>query len=240
MSEQQPEPEYTEQQKAFIREGLGPNPTAEEIAAHLDAQHEEDTHPRNGRWGIPEQAEHAGVHLMLKQIIGIIGDDPDREGLVDTPNRVIQSWAEIFSGYTIDIGEMMTQFSSESYQEMVILEGIEFHSTCEHHMLPFHGKAWVAYVPSVKIVGISKLARLVEAFSRRLQNQERLTMQITEALDDYLDPLGSACVIKAHHMCMGCRGVKQPRAVMTTCSLEGVFKEDPQTRMEFLSFVNGR
>ena len=222
----EPEPEYTEQQLAYIREGLGPNPTDEEIRVHLDTQYDEDTHPRKGRWGIVEQAEHAGVHLMLKEIIGIIGDDPEREGLLDTPNRVIQSWAELYSGYIVNIGEM-------------ILEGIEFTSHCEHHMIPFYGTAWVAYIPHKKIVGISKLARLVEAYSKRLQNQERMTMQITEALDDHLDPMGSACVVKARHMCMTCRGVKQPHALMTTSSLTGAFKEDAQTRMEFLSFVNG-
>ena len=238
---EEPEPEYTDQQKGYIREGLGPNPTDEEIMAHITKGCEDATHPRiAGKWGMYEQSESAGVHLMLKEIIGLIGDDPEREGLIETPERVMRSWVEIFAGYEMDIELMMTSFESESYEEMIILEGIEFSSTCEHHMLPFHGQAWVAYIPHTHIVGISKLVRLVEAFSKRLQNQERLTMQITEALDDYLDPKGSACVIKAHHMCMGCRGVKQPHAIMTTSSLTGAFKEDPQTRMEFLSFVNGR
>lgn len=209
----------------------------EEIARRLIEQNEVD--PRTSpRWTMIQEAEEKLMHQYFKDFFEIIGDDPDREGLKETPDRVIRSWMELYSGYATDIALLLTQFDSEQYSQMVILEGIEFQSMCEHHILPFYGKAWVAYIPDTKIVGISKLVRLVTAFSKRLQNQERLSRQIVEALDGYLEPLGSACVVRAHHMCMSCRGVKQPSAIMTTSHLTGAFMEDPQTRSEFMSFVN--
>jgi GTP cyclohydrolase I len=227
-----------EQIEARIRDGIPLDATDEEIGRLISDSLEEECVKGGHRDTIAYRAEENGAVDLVRCLIEAIGEDPTREGLLDTPDRVIRSWMEIYSGYEVDIGVMLTQFDSEAYDEMIVLEGIEFFSMCEHHMLPFHGRAWVAYVPDKKIVGISKLARLVDAFARRLQNQERITMQVTEALDDYLDPKGSACVVKAHHMCMGCRGVKQPRALMTTSSLTGCFKEDNQTRLEFLSFVN--
>jgi GTP cyclohydrolase I len=220
-----------------IRDGIPPDATDEEIARILMEGMEVD--PRTGpKWTIIQQAEEQQLPQAIRDFICLVGDDPDREGLVDTPDRVIRSWRELYAGYDVDLGLLFTQFDSEQYSEMIILEGIEFQSMCEHHILPFFGKAWVAYIPDEKVVGISKLVRVVEAFSKRLQNQERITNQVTEALEQYLSPLGAACVLKGHHMCMGCRGVRQPGTVMTTSSLTGAFKEDPQTRMEFMSFVS--
>lgn len=178
---------------------------------------------------------------LVKEIICLIGDDPYREGLKDTPKRVVQSYAELFSGYQCsesDMEKMLTTFEPESYDEMVMLRGIDFHSTCEHHLLTFFGTAAVAYIPNEKLVGISKLARMVEAFSRRLTNQERIAEQVTTYLDKFLEPLGSACVLKGHHLCMGCRGVKQPNAEMITSKLTGKFKEDATVRKEFFDLVN--
>jgi GTP cyclohydrolase I len=221
----------------FIRDGIPEDATPEEQARILMGFTETD--PRTSpKWTIVEQAEEQGLDRAIRHMITLVGDDPEREGLLDTPDRVIRSWRELYAGYDTDVGLLFTQFDSEEYSEMIILEGIEFQSMCEHHMLPFYGQAWVAYIPNEKVVGISKLVRVVEAFSKRLQNQERITSQVTEALETYLKPLGAACVLKGHHMCMGCRGVRQPSTVMTTSSLTGAFKADAQTRNEFLSFVN--
>lgn len=231
-------PDEPSEESIRKRDGIPPDASDEELARFLFAQNEVD--PRSNPWTVIQKADNAGMADYIKTLIDIVGDDPEREGLAETPDRVIRSWRELYSGYGVDIGLLFTTFDADQYNEMIILEGIEFQSMCEHHMLPFIGKAWVAYIPDEKIVGISKLARLVEAFSKRLQNQERITMQVTEALDKYLSPAGSACVLKGQHMCMGCRGVKQPHAVMTTSSLTGVFQTDGQTRSEFLSFVNAR
>ena len=222
-----------------MRRAMAGNAYMDEYNEDSQSSSDEYDPKKEGRWTIYDMADSRGIQLSIQEIISTIGDDPKREGLLDTPDRVLRSWNEIYSGYTVDIGVMMTQFESEGYDEMIVLGGIEFTSICEHHMLPFHGKAWVAYIPQEKIVGVSKLSRLVDAYARRLQNQERITMQVTAALDLYLRPLGSACVLKAHHHCMGCRGVKQPHAVMTTSSLTGVFKDVSQTRLEFLTYVNG-
>ena len=172
------------------------------------------------------------IHILLE----FIGEDPDREGLRETPKRVIDSYAELFSGYHIDPASVLKTFEDGACDEMVVLKGINFSSMCEHHMLPFLGVAHIGYVPDKRIVGISKLARLLEVFSRRLQVQERLTVQVTKALDEHLKPLGSACVIEATHLCMVCRGV-QKTATMVTSSLTGVFRDEPSARAEFLSIV---
>jgi len=185
---------------------------------------------------IPPHLEE--VKLALRTILKTIGEDPDREGLLDTPDRVIRSWAEIFAGYHLSPEDILaTTFEEvEGYDEMVLLKDIPFHSTCEHHMLPFTGKAHVAYLPSRKVVGLSKLARLVDCYARRLQIQERLTRQVVQALMDYLQPRGAAVVIEAAHGCMVCRGVKKEGASMVTSSYEGAMR-DPQIRAEFLSLI---
>jgi len=175
---------------------------------------------------VPLDPEGA-VRCLLK----FIGEDPGREGLKDTPSRVLRSYSELFSGYFQDPASVIRTFEDGTCDEMVILRGSEMWSMCEHHMLPFFGQAHVAYVPDRKIIGISKLARLVEIYSRRLQVQERLTTQITAALDEHLKPRGSACVIEATHLCMACRGVRKS-TTMITSSLTGVFRQ-PEVRAEF-------
>lgn len=174
----------------------------------------------------------------IEEIILKIGDDPAREGLLDTPNRVIKSWQELFSGYMKEPGEILARdFDGYGYDQMVILRDIEIYSTCEHHMLPFFGRAHVAYLPSDRVVGLSKLARLVDCFSRRLQIQEKLTMQIANAIEEHLNPLGVGVIIEAKHMCMIARGIGKQNSVMTTSCLLGKFRE-PAVRSEFLTLIN--
>ena len=172
----------------------------------------------------------------LKQILKFIGDDPEREGLLETPNRIIRSWSRLYGGYHRNVESIMKTFEEDSSDQMVILKDIEFYSTCEHHMLPFFGKAHIAYIPDGKVVGISKLARILEIFSRRLQIQERLTGEITEALMEHLKPLGAACMIEAQHFCMVSRGVEKQNSIMVTSSLKGVFS-DPDVKAEFFQLI---
>jgi len=167
-----------------------------------------------------------------------VGEDVKREGLIDTPSRVVKSWGKLYGGYKEDPTKILaTTFAEGSCDEMVILKSIEIYSTCEHHMLPFFGKCHIGYLPDKKVVGVSKLARLMECFSRRLQIQERLCQQITKAMDDCLRPRGSACVIEAQHFCMTSRGVEKQNSIMVTSSLTGVFRESKETRQEFLSII---
>ena len=168
-------------------------------------------------------------------------DGPLREGLLDTPKRVIDAYEELYQGYTIDADELLdATFNAEGYDGIVLLRDIEFHSTCEHHMLPFNGSAHVAYIPVEKIVGISKLARLVELHSLRLQNQERITKSIADDLERVLRPLGCAVIIEAKHGCMQCRGVKKQNSVMTTSTMKGVFFEKSEARVELLQLINNK
>lgn len=180
---------------------------------------------------------------VVRLILHGIGEDPDREGLVETPSRVVKSWDQLFSGYTYktdeDVSKVLKVFEDGACREMVILRDIDFVSMCEHHMLPFIGKAHIGYLPAGRIVGISKLARLLEVYSRRLQVQERLTEQVTSAIMKHLQPRGAACVIEAHHQCMSCRGVLKQGTTMVTSSLSGDFLES-ETRAEFFSLIKGR
>jgi len=174
----------------------------------------------------------------ITEMLYAIGEDPCREGLKDTPKRVVKSWSTIFGGYSQDPESILgTTFSSDSYSQMIILKDIEMFSTCEHHMLPFVGKAHIAYIPSSKVVGISKLARLVECFSRRLQIQERLTDQIADALHEHTDCLGVGVMIESKHFCMVARGVSKQNSLMVTTALRGNFKDDQKVREEFLSLI---
>ena len=180
-----------------------------------------------------EQAMHA-VSTLLKYIEG----DNDREGLIDTPKRVVQSFEEIYSGYDMDPAEVLSStFNGEGYDGIVLLRDIEFHSTCEHHLQPFTGRAHVAYIPTDRIVGISKLARIVELHARRLQNQERITKGVADDLEEHLNPLGAAVIIEAAHGCMQCRGVKKQNAVMTTSAMRGVFFEKNEARSELMQLI---
>lgn len=172
-------------------------------------------------------------------LLRFIGEDPEREGLRETPDRVLRSYQEMFSGYGKSPEEVMKMFEDGACDEIVLLRDVAFWSHCEHHLLPFHGVAHIAYVPDGKIIGLSKLARLLEIYSRRLQVQERLTTQVTQALMDHLKPRGAACVVEATHLCMSCRGVKQSTARMVTSSLLGCFRDDPSSRSELLSLIHG-
>lgn len=194
---------------------------------------------------IPESGELNMREIEAKEafnkvqwLIDFIGDDPDREGLKDTPQRVIRSFNELYGGYQVDVPSLFTTFSEcENYDQMVTLKDIEFFSTCEHHMLPFFGKAHIAYLPDKKVIGVSKLARILDAFAARLQIQERIGQQVTDAIMKHLEPLGVACVIEAQHFCMKARGVKKLNSIMVTSSLTGCFKDEPSTRSEFMQFI---
>ena len=181
-----------------------------------------------------EQAEDA-----IRTLLRWAGDDPDREGLQDTPSRVVRSYEEIFKGYEADPVEILERTFEETdgYDEMVLLRDIRFESHCEHHMAPIIGKAHVAYLPGRRVVGISKLARLVEAYAKRLQIQEKMTAQIANAIRNVLQPSGVAVVIEASHQCMTTRGIHKPGALMVTSRMLGAFRDNPATRREFLAMI---
>ena len=174
---------------------------------------------------------------LIEQLIQIIGEDPKREGLIETPKRVASSYKKLFGGYSEDPKKLIKVFDNEGYDEMIIAKDIDFYSTCEHHMIPFIGRAYIGYIPDDKIIGLSKLPRLVEIFSRRLQNQERLTKQIADALNDMLNPRGVGVVIKAEHLCMKARGVEKQNCIISTSSFTGLFKKNTDTRSEFLNLI---
>jgi len=180
--------------------------------------------------GFPAEA---AAEQAVATLLRFIGEEPERDGLRDTPARVVKAWREMTAGYDDDPAEILSRTFEESSDEMIILRGISFFSTCEHHMLPFYGQAVVGYLPG-KVVGISKLARLVTCFARRLQIQERMTRQIAEAIETHLDARGVGVVLRAHHLCMGCRGVRQEETEMVTSSMLGTLRSDPTTRGEFL------
>ncbi len=182
-----------------------------------------------------EEAE-AAVRTLLRWAC----DDPEREGLRDTPKRVADAYEEFFVGYSVDPVELLARSFEETdgYDEMVVLRDIRFESHCEHHMAPIIGRAHIAYLPDRRVVGISKLARVLEAFSKRLQIQERLTAQVANSIQDVLRPKGVAVVIDATHQCMTTRGVHRPGVTMVTSHMLGAFRTDPSTRREFLAIIN--
>jgi GTP cyclohydrolase I len=177
------------------------------------------------------------IERAVRDILDAVGEDPDREGLLKTPNRVARAYAELMAGLKEDPRSHLKTVFNERYDEVVLLRDIEFHSLCEHHLLPFTGRAHVAYLPDGKVVGLSKLARLVEGYARRPQVQERLTTQIADALMEELNPIGAACVIEATHTCMTIRGAKKPGSTMVTSALRGIFKENPSSRAEILTLM---
>lgn len=169
----------------------------------------------------------------VSTLLRFVGEDPRRDGLIDTPERVVRAWREMTAGYDEDPAEILSRTFEESSDELIILRGISFYSTCEHHLLPFYGEAAVGYLPG-KVVGISKLSRLVSCFARRLQIQERMTRQIAEALQTHLEARGVGVILRAHHLCMGCRGVRQQDTDMVTSAMLGTLRTDATSRSEFL------
>ena len=194
-----------------------------------------------------ERSEHVqpapsqdSIEAAYRDILTFVGDDPNREGLLRTPHRVAEAMKFLTRGYGQDVGKILNgAVFQEEYDDMVIVKDIEFYSLCEHHLLPFFGKAHVAYIPNGKIVGLSKIPRLVDMFARRLQVQERLTKEIAEALEDALSPRGVAVVVEGMHMCMMMRGVEKQQASMITSHVRGVFRDDHRSRQEFMAHVKG-
>jgi GTP cyclohydrolase I len=194
---------------------------------------------RNGKARV--EKDFRKLEDAVRVILRHIGEDPDREGLKLTPTRVAKAYEFLTSGYAKDPKDAINGalFAEEQYQEIILCKDLDFYSLCEHHMLPFMGKAHVAYLPNRKIVGLSKLARMVEIFARRLQVQERLTTQIAQTIMSEIDPLGVAVVLEAEHMCMRMRGVEKQNSYVTTSAMLGVFRTNQETRQEFMQLLRG-
>jgi len=184
---------------------------------------------------------HAALERLVRDLLKEIGEDPAREGLERTPARVAKAYRYLTSGYGQDVHDVLNgALFTEEYDEMVVVKDIDFASLCEHHLLPFVGRCHIAYMPSRKIVGLSKIARLVEMFSRRLQVQERLTTQIAQTINDVLQPRGVAVVMEALHLCMIMRGVEKQNSKAVTSAMLGAFRENPETRAEFMELIKSR
>jgi GTP cyclohydrolase I len=192
---------------------------------------------------VPVESEWTGSRLTraVEDILSAVGEDPERQGLLDTPKRVAKMYEEILSGYTTDpVSVLNGALFDVDYDEMVVVKDIEFHSMCEHHMLPFTGSASVGYLPDGKVVGLSKIPRLVDMFARRLQVQERMTQQVANTILTLVRPKGVGVIVEASHMCSVMRGVRKEDASMVTSAMLGAFRTSPSTREEFLSHVRGR
>src|SRR5579875_2222764 len=189
---------------------------------------------------IPPRPTRAEAEEAVRVLLRWAGDDPRREGLLDTPARVVRSYEEFFAGYAQNPHDILARTFAEvqGYDEMIVLKDIRFESYCEHHMVPIIGRAHVAYLPNKRVVGISKLARLVDAFAKRLQIQEKMTAQIADTLNEVLQPLGVGVILEAAHQCMSTRGVHKAGVAMVTSRMLGTFRTDASTRREFLSIVN--
>ena len=186
------------------------------------------------------QVDRVRLEAAVRELIEAIGEDPEREGLLETPRRVAKIYEQIFEGLLVDPREHLRVGFQEGHEEMVILRDIPFYSICEHHLLPFHGIAHVGYIPAGRVVGVSKMARAVEAFAKRPQLQERLTSQIADSIMECLNPQGVAVVIEAEHLCMTMRGVRKPGSRVVTSAMRGCFRRSSVTRSEFLSLVGGK
>lgn len=192
-------------------------------------------HTRTGR-----QVNQEKIQEAVRLLLAAVGEDPEREGLLDTPRRVADMYAEVFSGLREDPARHLDVTFQEEHEEMVIVKDIPFHSFCEHHLVPFRGRAHVVYIPrGGRVVGLSKLARVVDGYARRPQLQERLTSQVADALAGKLDPHGAMVVVEAEHMCMTVRGVKKPGALTVTSAVRGLFAHNASTRAEAMWLING-
>ena len=182
------------------------------------------------------------VEAAVRELLAAVGEDPDRDGLLNTPSRVARMFTEIFSGIGHDPGEVLAVTFEADHDEMVLVKDIPFASVCEHHLVPFIGKAHVAYIPNEdgRITGLSKLARLVDGFARRAQVQERMTSQIADTLTRVLEPRGVLVVLEAEHLCMAMRGVKKPGSTTVTSAVRGLFRDDARTRAEAMAFIHGK
>jgi GTP cyclohydrolase I len=184
--------------------------------------------------------DHARIEAAVREILEAVGEDPDREGLQETPARVARMYEEMFGGMRKDPAAPLQKKFTEKYDEMVLVKDIRFESMCEHHLLPFYGKVHIAYLPNGKIVGLSKLARVVEVLSRRPQVQERMTEDLADLVMQELDAKGVGVVVEASHTCMAIRGVRKANAICTTSAMRGGFKDHPATRSEFMALIHGR
>ncbi len=218
----------------------GANAATPKIAKVLETRPDRNTHEGQAVKLNPPTADEVNEDMMAAvrtMLIGV-GEDPDREGLLKTPKRVAEAMRFLTSGYTQSLEDLLNgAIFNEGHNEMVLVRDITFFSLCEHHMLPFMGKAHVAYIPNQKVVGLSKLARIVEMYSRRLQVQERLTRQVAEAVQEILEPQGVAVVMEATHMCMTMRGVQKPGSWTVTSAMLGSFQDDQKTREEYLNLI---
>jgi GTP cyclohydrolase IA len=183
--------------------------------------------------------DHRRIERAVREILEAVGEDPDREGLSETPARVARMYAEMFAGLRADPREPLKKTFSQKYEEMVVVKDIDFESMCEHHLLPFRGKAHIAYLPNGKIVGLSKLARVVEAVSRRPQVQERMTEELADLIEDELDARGVGVILEASHSCMTIRGVRKASSICTTSAMRGGFRANSSTRSELMALVYG-
>uniref|UniRef100_UPI001C54C5BE GTP cyclohydrolase I FolE n=1 Tax=Roseimaritima multifibrata TaxID=1930274 RepID=UPI001C54C5BE len=187
---------------------------------------------------VPQGVDLKRIEKAVREILDAVGEDPDREGLLETPARVARMYAEMFAGLKYDAGRHLTKVFTERYDEIVLVRDISFCSMCEHHLLPFTGTAHIAYLPSGKVVGLSKLARVVEEVARRPQVQERMTETVADLVEQRLEARGVAVVCEATHSCMTMRGVRKPGSLCITSSMRGVFRDDPSSRAEVLGLIN--
>jgi GTP cyclohydrolase IA len=204
-------------------------------------KHPMTEHVRAAPQPVSPRPSPADAEQAVRTLIAFAGDNPDREGLMETPKRVVGAFQELYSGYTECPVEILDRTFTEigSYDDFVLVRDIEFHSHCEHHMMPFYGKAHVAYMPVDRVVGLSKLARLVDVYARRLQTQEHMTSQIATAIEEILKPRGVAVMLEAEHMCMSLRGVEKPGALTITTQFVGSFRDDVQEQVRFITMVCG-
>jgi len=209
------------------------------VSVHDEIEFSGNGHNKAEEYQELERKEN--IESAVRSILSNVGEDPERQGLEGTPDRIARMYSEVLGGYDVDLEKLVNGAMFDvAYDEMIVVKDIEFYSMCEHHMLPFFGHAHVAYIPSEKVIGLSKIPRIVEMFGRRLQVQERMTRQIADTIQEILNPQGVAVVIEGNHMCSMMRGVKKQEASMITSAMLGCFKESDKTRNEFLSHLQGR